>query len=71
MAFFDKNGDYIKKATYTYVKQGKYWYASHVIMEDLRKEHSTEITIKDITFDTGLTKDDFTIEILKGENSED
>lgn len=65
MAFYDKNGAYIKKADYKYTKQGGYWYAEQVVMTDLRKDHSTAIEIKDIRFDTGLSEKDFTIETLK------
>lgn len=65
MAFYDKNGAYIKKADYSYTKEGGYWYAKQVVMTDLRKDHSTAIEIKDIRFDTGLSEKDFTIEILK------
>ena len=65
MAFYDKNGAYIKKADYSYTKEGAYWYAKQVVMTDLRKDHSTAIEIKDIRFDTGLSEKDFTLEILK------
>lgn len=67
MAFFDKQEALIKKAVYTYVKKGKYWYADEVLMTDLRKEHSTNIKIKEIVFDTGLKTEDFTVEALKSQ----
>lgn len=65
MAFFDKDNNYLKLATYSYEKKGKYWYAKEVLMTDLRKEHSTKIVMKDIKFDQGLTDDEFTVETLK------
>jgi len=70
MSFFDKRGNNIKKAVYSYVKKGKYWYAEEVLMTDLRKEHSTKITIKEVTFDTGLTDADFTLEELTGKSKD-
>lgn len=71
MAFYDKKGNNIKKAVYSYVKQGKYWYAEEVVMTDLRKDHSTKIIIKEVTFDTGLKDEDFTLEELTGKSKSD
>ena len=65
MAFFDKDNNYEKLATYKYEKKDSYWYAKEVLMTDLRKKHSTKIVMKDIKFDQGLTNDEFTIETLK------
>ncbi len=65
MAFYDKNGVYFKKAVYTYTRQGKYWFAKEVTMTDLTKDHSTKVIMKEITFDTGLSKDEFTVEMMK------
>ena len=65
MAFFALDKTYEKVATYKYVKQGKYWYAQEVLMEDLKKNHSTKIVTKEIKFDQGLTDEDFTVEKLK------
>ena len=65
MAFFGLDNSYEKLATYKYVKQGKYWYAKEVLMEDLKKNHSTKIVTKDIKFDQGLKDEDFEVEKLK------
>jgi outer membrane lipoprotein-sorting protein len=65
MAFFDKDNNYEKLATYKYEKKDSYWYAKEVLMTDLRKKHSTKIVMKDIKFDQGLTNEEFTIETLK------
>ena len=65
MAFFALDKTYEKVATYKYVKQGKYWYAQEVLMEDLKKNHSTKIVTKEIKFDQGLKDEDFTVEKLK------
>lgn len=65
MAFFGMDGTYEKLATYKYVKQGKYWYAQEVLMENIKTNHSTKIVTKDIKFDQGLKDEDFEVEKLK------
>ena len=65
MEYFDKDKSYFKYADYTYKKQGKYWYAEQVIMNDISKEHSTEIFLTEIIFDQGLDESEFTVENLK------
>jgi len=65
MAFFVMDGTYEKLATYKYVKQGKYWYAQEVLMENIKTNHSTKIVTKDIKFDQGLKDEDFEVEKLK------
>ena len=65
MEYFDKDKAYFKFATYTYKKQGKYWYAEKVIMNDISREHSTEIFLTEIKFDQGLDESEFTVENLK------
>ena len=65
MAFFALDKSYEKVATYKYTKQGKYWYAQEVLMEDLKKNHSTKIVTKEIKFDQGLKDEDFEVEKLK------
>ncbi|MDW5289642.1 outer membrane lipoprotein-sorting protein [Formosa sp. PL04] len=65
MAFFDKDNIYEKLATYTYAKKDNYWYAKEVEMTDLQKNHSTQIIMKDIKFDQGLTDEEFDVDKLK------
>jgi outer membrane lipoprotein-sorting protein len=65
MEYYDKSGQKVKEAFYQYVYSGKYWYAKTVKMNDLKKEHSTEITMKEIKFDQGLSDDDFSVERLE------
>jgi len=67
MEYFDKDKAYFKFATYTYKKQGKYWYAEQVIMNNISKEHSTEIFLTQIKFDQGLDDTEFSVENLKPE----
>ena len=59
-----------KEAAYKYTKTGNYWYASEVVMTDLRKEHSTKITLEDMKFDQELSDDEFSVEKLKIEEPE-
>ncbi|MGI9531503.1 outer membrane lipoprotein-sorting protein [Lutimonas sp.] len=65
MEYFDKNKDYFKNATYSYKKQGNYWYAEEVLMTNLKKEHSTGIILTEIKFDQGIDDEVFTVENLK------
>ncbi len=65
MEYFDKDKAYFKYATYSYKKQGNYWYAEKVIMTDISKNHSTEIYITQIKFDQGLDDAEFTVESLQ------
>ncbi len=67
MEYFDKDKAYFKYATYSYKKQGNYWYAEKVIMTDISKDHSTEIYITQIKFDQGLDDAEFTVENLQPE----
>lgn len=69
--YFDKQGDKVKEAVYTYDKSGKYWYAKEVLMTDLKKEHSTQIIMTDVKFDEGLSDDIFSVDNLKPAKDED
>ncbi len=64
MEYYDQGGNKIKEATYYYVFSGKYWYAENVTMTDLRKEHTTRITMTDVKFDQGLSDEDFSVDNL-------
>lgn len=65
MEYFDDDKVYFKFATYEYKKQGNYWYAERVVMNNIKKDHSTEILITEIKFDQGLDDSEFTVENLK------
>lgn len=69
MEYFDDNKEFFKHATYSYVKQGKYWYAKEVVMTDIKKEHSTIILLNDMKFDQGISDEVFTVENLAGKKS--
>ena len=64
MEYFDDNKEFFKYATYDYVNQGKYWYAKEVVMTDIKKEHSTSISLSDMKFDQGIPDEVFTVENL-------
>lgn len=67
MVYFDTRGNIYKIATYSYTNLGNYWYASEVVMTDLKKAHSTKIRMTEVAFDQGLSNDEFTMEKLKPE----
>jgi outer membrane lipoprotein-sorting protein len=69
--YYDKRGNKVKEADYQYAKSGKYWYAKEVKMTDLKKDHSTQIIMKDIKFDQGLSDDIFTVDNLKSKKKSD
>ncbi|MEZ5084211.1 MAG: outer membrane lipoprotein-sorting protein [Bacteroidales bacterium] len=71
MEYYDKRDELFKEAHYTYQKSGKYWYASEVIMADLKKEHSTVIEMTDVIFDQGLSDDVFDVENLAPKKEEE
>src|SRR5690606_13948310 len=64
MEFYDRGNNKIKTAKYTFSKIGKYWNASEVEMTNLKTGRKTSMQMSDITYDTGLTDDDFTIRKL-------
>ena len=65
MEYYDKGGNKIKVAKYTFKKIGSYWSASEIEMNDLKTKHKTKMQMSDVKYDTGLTDDDFTVRKLK------
>lgn len=65
MEYYDKGGNKIKEAKYTFKKIGNYWNAQEVEMSDIKKNHKTKMQMSDAKYDTGLTDNDFTIQKLK------
>ncbi|GAB4333201.1 MAG: hypothetical protein Kow00127_24730 [Bacteroidales bacterium] len=65
MEYYDKGGNLIKEATYTFKKIGNYWNASEILMKDLKSNHATRMIQEDVKYDTGLTDDDFTVRKMK------
>ncbi len=64
MEYYDKGGNKVKEAKYTFNKIGNYWNASEIKMTDLKKNHSTKMQMSDVKYDTGLSDDDFTVRKL-------
>lgn len=65
MEYYDKAGNKVKEAKYTFIKIGNYWNAEEIEMTDLKKNHKTKMQMSDVKYDTGLTDDDFTVRKLK------
>ena len=65
MEYYDKAGNKVKEAKYTFKKIGNYWNAEEIEMTDLKKNHKTKMQMSDVKYDTGLTDDDFSVRKLK------
>jgi outer membrane lipoprotein-sorting protein len=65
MEFYDRGNNKIKTAKYTFKKIGKYWNSSDVEMTNLKTGRKTSMQMSDISYDLGLTNDDFTVRKLK------
>lgn len=65
MEYYDRGGNKVKEAKYTFKKAGIYWNAAEIEMTDLKKNHKTKMQMSDVKYDTGLTDDDFTVRKLK------
>ncbi|MCK9291820.1 MAG: outer membrane lipoprotein-sorting protein [Bacteroidales bacterium] len=64
MEYYDKAGNKIKEARYTFSKKGKYWNSDEIEMTDLKKNHRTKMLMTDVEHDSNLTDEDFTIRKL-------
>ncbi|MBN2615957.1 MAG: outer membrane lipoprotein-sorting protein [Bacteroidales bacterium] len=65
MQFYDRGNHEIKVAQYTFIKIGKYWNTEKITLKDLKKDHTTSMIMSDVKYDTGLTKNDFTVRKLQ------
>ena len=63
--YYDKGGKKAKEAIYTFEKIGNYWSSKEILMKDLKKKHSTKMIVSDVTYDQGLSDDEFTVRKLK------
>jgi outer membrane lipoprotein-sorting protein len=63
--YYDKGGNKIKSMTMNFVKSGKYWYAKTMTVKDLKRNHTTVMTIDKVEFDKGLTEEIFSVRNLK------
>ena len=65
MDYYDKGGKKIKEGKYTFAKIGKYWNAQEMNMKNLKKKHSTIMTMSDVVYDQGLSDEEFSVRKLK------
>ena len=65
MEYYDRGNNKIKEAIYQYEKIGEYWNAKEIEMTDIKKNHKTKMIMSDVSYDTGLTDDEFTVRKLK------
>lgn len=65
MEYHDRGNTKIKEASYVFTKIGKYWNASEIKMTNIKKNHSTKMLMSDVSYDTGLSDDEFTVRKLK------
>lgn len=62
--FYDKAGNKVKTATYTFKKIGNYWNPEKIEMTDLKKNHKTQMISSDIKYDQNLKDDEFQVRKL-------
>jgi outer membrane lipoprotein-sorting protein len=65
MEYYDKGNTKIKFAKYVFKKIGKYWNAAEIEMTNLKKNHKTKMLMSDVSYDNGLSDDEFTVRKLK------
>jgi len=61
---FDLGGNLVKSATYTWARQGNFWYPQQIHMRDHRRGSSTLMTMHDVRFNTNLSDQIFTVRNL-------
>lgn len=64
MRSFDRGGQEYKVAEYTFKREGDYWYTKEISMTNLKRNHSTRMVFEEVTFDTGLEDELFTVRNL-------
>ena len=63
--FYDKGNKKVKEGTSVYKKIGKYWNAEKMTMKDLKKNHTTIMTMSGVKYDQNLSDEEFTVRKLK------
>jgi len=63
--FYDKGNKKIKEGKSVYVKIGNYWNTQEMTMTDLKKRHTTIMTMSDVKYDTSISDYEFTVRKLK------
>ena len=64
MESYDRGGQKAKIANYTFEKKDVYWYVKEIYMQNLKRDHSTRMTFREVVFDTGLDDGIFTVRNL-------
>lgn len=64
MISFDRGEQEYKVAEYTFKQHEDYWYTKEISMTNLRRNHSTRMIFEEVTFDTGLDDELFTVRNL-------
>ena len=64
MKSYDRGGQKVKIAEYTFDRQDGYWYMQEVFMTNLNRDHRTRMTFKEVQFDTGIDDQVFTVRNL-------
>jgi len=63
--FYDKGNNKVKEGKSTYKKIGKYWNAQEMTMTDLKKKHTTIMTMSNVKYDQNISDEEFTVRKLK------
>ena len=64
MESYDRGGQKAKIADYAFEKKDDYWYIKEIYMQNLKRDHNTRMTFRDVAFDTGLDDGIFTVRNL-------
>lgn len=63
--YYDKANKKVKEGASIYVKIDNYWNAQEMVMTNLKKNHTTKMTMSNVVYDQGLSDDEFTVRMLK------
>lgn len=61
---FDRGGNLAKTATYTWQRQGNYWFPREIFLKDEKKGSSTLMMMSEVKFDTNISDQVFTVRNL-------
>ena len=62
---FDKRGELKKRKVFNFQKLKEYYVIERVFVEDVQKQHTTEVTFSDIQVDSGIDENLFQEKNLK------
>lgn len=65
LEYYDRGNTKVKVANYVFVKVGKYWNSREIEMINLKKNHKTKMLMTEVSYDNGLSDDEFTVRKLK------